>query len=165
MGLLGVGPSVACDSKGAVLCLASSRSVDQGHETGGNGGISGSQGLWHTELVPVEHAVVVAVGIEGVGEVEVHLLPILQSVVVAVGVERVGAEDDFFELGGHSLLALQVIARVRDAFSVELPLRRLFEESTVEALSAVLAELVTERIEELPDDEAARLLAELEEAS
>src|SRR5579863_1666164 len=38
--------------------------------------------------------------------------------------DRVGRNDDFFQLGGHSLLATQMLARVRDAYNVELPLRR-----------------------------------------
>ncbi len=52
-----------------------------------------------------------------------------------LGIEQIGIDDNFFELGGHSLLATQVIARLRTSFRVELPLRSMFEASTVKELS------------------------------
>ena len=49
--------------------------------------------------------------------------------------DRVGNHDDFFEIGGHSLSAMQVVSRVLDIFGVEIGVRSIFEEPTVERLA------------------------------
>ncbi len=57
-----------------------------------------------------------------------------------LGVPRVGVHDNFFDLGGHSLLATRLISRLRDVFTIEIPLRLLFESPTVEATAAAVTE-------------------------
>jgi acyl carrier protein len=55
-----------------------------------------------------------------------------------LGKAEVGPGDDFFECGGDSLLALQLVARLRDVFRVALPVRELFESSSVAGLAALV---------------------------
>ncbi|MEK7990893.1 MAG: amino acid adenylation domain-containing protein [Thiotrichaceae bacterium] len=43
--------------------------------------------------------------------------------------------DDFFKLGGHSLLATQVISRINQEFNLQLPLRSIFEATTIKRLA------------------------------
>jgi amino acid adenylation domain-containing protein len=71
-------------------------------------------------------------------------------------IERIGVNDNFFELGGHSLLATQVISRVRQAFKIELPFRRMFEVPTVAGLAAVISENGN-----APDDEPLSAIKQL----
>ncbi|WP_227997140.1 non-ribosomal peptide synthase/polyketide synthase [Nocardia australiensis] len=53
-----------------------------------------------------------------------------------LGVDRVGLDDDFFALGGNSLNATRVVARLGADFDARLPVKLLFEASTVQALAA-----------------------------
>ncbi|SFX77609.1 non-ribosomal peptide synthetase [Streptomyces atratus] len=58
-----------------------------------------------------------------------------------LGIERVGVDQEFFDLGGHSLLATRLATRLRDLFGMDIPLRLLFEATTVAAQTDALARL------------------------
>jgi acyl carrier protein len=60
----------------------------------------------------------------------------------ALAVERVGAADDFFELGGNSLLAMDLISRTEAVFDVELPIRALLHNPTVEEFAEAVEDLI-----------------------
>ena len=55
-----------------------------------------------------------------------------------LGVDRVGLDDDFFALGGDSLIATRVSGRLQLALGREVPVRYLFDASTVGNLADYL---------------------------
>jgi amino acid adenylation domain-containing protein len=75
-----------------------------------------------------------------VGAVEQTLARLWEEV---LAVPRVGRTDEFYRLGGHSLLATQLVNRVRTTMNVELPVRDLFETSTLADLARRVAVLKT----------------------
>ncbi|MGV6396002.1 non-ribosomal peptide synthetase [Pseudomonas caspiana] len=77
-------------------------------------------------------------------------------------VEQVGVRDNFFELGGHSLLATQIASRVQNALQRNVPLRAMFECSTVEALAGYIEGLEFSVITEEKVDRLIDLMAQLE---
>ena len=57
-----------------------------------------------------------------------------------LGVEHIGVRDNFFRLGGHSLGASVLMTRLADELELELPLRLLFANPSVRALSEAVEE-------------------------
>jgi amino acid adenylation domain-containing protein len=86
-------------------------------------------------------------------------------------VRTIGIRDDFFDLGGHSLAATRVVSEIIKTFMLEIPLRSLFERSTIEKMAAVIdahqaqklgardLDRLLAELESLSDEEAQRLLA------
>jgi amino acid adenylation domain-containing protein len=79
-----------------------------------------------------------------------------------LGLDRVGVHDDFFKLGGHSLQAVRISTKLQELYDIELPLRRLFEATTVASLAAALEEAIKAEVAALSDAEIEAMLAERE---
>lgn len=54
--------------------------------------------------------------------------------------EEVGRQQNFFELGGNSLQVISVASRIALVFQVDIPIREIFNSSTIEALAAYIDE-------------------------
>ena len=74
--------------------------------------------------------------------------------------DNVGVNDNFFELGGDSILATHILARVREAFQIDMPMEVLFTETfTVAGLTGAVEQL---QIEQADPAEVEKILAELD---
>ena len=77
-------------------------------------------------------------------------------------VEKVGVQDNFFELGGHSLLATQIASRVQKTLQRDVPLRAMFECSTVAELAEYIDGLAANEVSAEKVDRLSDLMAQLE---
>jgi phthiocerol/phenolphthiocerol synthesis type-I polyketide synthase E len=64
-----------------------------------------------------------------------------------LGISPIGANDNLFELGGDSLLAIQLIARIRQAYGVEIHPAGFFKAPTVAELAVLIEMRLIEEIE------------------
>ncbi|ADU38495.1 type I polyketide synthase [Variovorax paradoxus] len=78
------------------------------------------------------------------GELENVLAGIWQDM---LGIASVGIDDNLFELGGDSLLAIQILARARKAYEVELHPAAFFKAPTLRDLAILVETRLIEEIE------------------
>lgn len=79
-------------------------------------------------LAEVDAPLLRAVRVAPETPVELQLTELLSEL---LGDSQLGMTDNFFTLGGHSLLAMRVIARIRDLFGVDMPIREFFDAATL----------------------------------
>jgi NAD(P)-dependent dehydrogenase (short-subunit alcohol dehydrogenase family)/acyl carrier protein len=65
-------------------------------------------------------------------EIEQTIVKVWQE---ELGIDKISARDNFLALGGDSLIAIKVISRLRDLLHMNLPVRSIYEESTVSDLA------------------------------
>ncbi len=80
-------------------------------------------------------------------ELEAQLAQIWSEI---LAVEKIGVKDDFFSLGGHSLLATRLLSRIQQQLAVALPLRSLFEHTTIATQAILISQLATAQLAAIP---------------
>lgn len=86
------------------------------------------------------------------GELEQDLAALWQEM---LGITAVGVDDNLFELGGDSLLAIQILARARKAYAVDLHPAAFFKAPTIRDLALLVETRLIEEIENEVPAEAA----------
>ncbi|MEQ1962572.1 amino acid adenylation domain-containing protein [Xenorhabdus khoisanae] len=102
------------------------------------------------------------------GEIEQQIAVILQNL---LKLEQVGRHDSFFDLGGNSLSIIQLMARLRDEFHLEVSISDIFAHPTLSELAELIAsrqletffaqedlESLQKELENLSEDELRALL-------
>jgi acyl carrier protein len=56
-----------------------------------------------------------------------------------LGIPDITPQDSFFDLGGHSLLASRLVRRIHSEFGASVPIRRIYDVPTPEALAKHLS--------------------------
>lgn len=58
-----------------------------------------------------------------------------------LGIDQIGIDDDFYALGGDSLIAIRVMSRLKELLDLNIPVKRLFENSTISKLALQIESL------------------------
>ena len=88
------------------------------------------------------------------GEIESLIAGIWQR---ALRISPIGVTDSLFELGGDSVIANQIIGETNRALGVSIDSARAFQEFTVDRISRLVEERMLADIEQLSEEDAARL--------
>lgn len=72
----------------------------------------------------------------------------------------IDAKENFFELGGSSMAAMKISQALCQEFDVDLPLQIIFQFPTVTQLAHVIEDKILDSIEDMSEEEAAKLLSE-----
>jgi amino acid adenylation domain-containing protein len=86
-------------------------------------------------------------------ELEQNIARIWQQL---LGFERIDIYDNFFHMNGDSLTATQVVARLREIYPVEVPLKDFFEKPTIAHLAQITKKLLIAKIKNLSPEEKKR---------
>jgi acyl transferase domain-containing protein/acyl carrier protein len=76
----------------------------------------------------------------------------------ALGMSPIGVYDGFFELGGDSVFANQIIFEIGSALGVRIDPVSAFEDFTIARLAELAEASMVERLEQMSDEEAVRLI-------
>ncbi len=63
---------------------------------------------------------------------------LIETISHLLNLKEVSTLDNFFSIGGHSLLATQLIIRVKKKFSIDIPLKSIFENPTIKDFAKII---------------------------
>jgi len=75
-----------------------------------------------------------------------------------LGLKEIGVNDNFFEVGGDSLLATQTIARLKELYTINLPIDELLEEPTIRNIAKMVEIKLIDEIDQLSSEEIEKML-------
>ncbi len=97
------------------------------------GGAAGAETTAHVPRPNLQNAYVAPRN-----EVEREIVEVWQEV---LGIRQVGVYDNFFELGGNSLAGVQLIAQLKEALGIQVPVVSLYEGPTVNTLAKIIIQI------------------------
>ena len=68
-------------------------------------------------------------------------------------IEKIGVLDNFLDIGGDSLSGIRIMARVNEAFELDLPVNLIFQHPTIAQLAEYAESTIRALLLEMDDSE------------